>query len=106
MKLFKFIFDTCLILCFNNHVRRKNENGKKMNPKELEIYKAQIDKAILNLDQDTVVSSSQHLINTNELTKKTIIEILENKLKTHSNIDEQTVIHMSEKILIQNKLKY
>lgn len=91
-----------------------------INNKEKEIYQAHLDKAVLNLDQDSIVSTCQQLIRTDQMTLSEVDTLLDNEsnllsrqlsqslkstLKSHIKAEIET-LKMAKNIIDNNLLKY
>lgn len=91
-----------------------------INNKEKEIYQARLDKAVLNLDQDSIVSTCQQLIRTNQMKLSEVDTLLDNEsnilsgqlsqslesaLKSHIKAEIET-LKIAKNIIDNNLLKY
>lgn len=91
-----------------------------INNKEKEIYQAHLDKAVLNLDQDSIVSTCQQLIRTDQMTLSEVDTLLDNEsnilsrqlsqslkstFKSHIKAEIET-LKMAKNIIDNNLLKY
>ena len=101
-------------------LKSESDGHNMINNKEKEIYQAHLDKAVLNLDQDSIVSTCQQLIRTDQMTLSEVDTLLDNEsnllsrqlsqslkstLKSHIKAEIET-LKMAKNIIDNNLLKY
>ena len=101
-------------------LKLESDGHNMINNKEKEIYQARLDKAVLNLDQDSIVSTCQQLIRTNQIKLSEVDTLLDNEsnilsrqlsqplestLKSHIKAEIET-LKMAKNIIDNNLLKY